>query len=183
MSADWEPGHRSRPEPDDDPGEERPTQPRRGRGPAPTGDGQDALDAGRIAWLIVGALAIAAGTALGWDADALTIVVTPPALVRAALIGLAVAIAMVLLLGALERLGDDGTDDVDGRPAAGADQRDIGRMIRGVRLVFLAVAALAAASGWLLGHPLPLVVALVIAGVDVLETSFLLLVVGLRGGR
>jgi hypothetical protein len=56
-------------------------------------------------------------------------------------------------------------------------------MIRGVRFVFLAVAALAAASGWLLGHPLPLVVALVIAGVDVLETSFLLIVVGLRGRR
>jgi hypothetical protein len=56
-------------------------------------------------------------------------------------------------------------------------------MIRGVRLVFLAVAAFAAASGWLLGHPLPLVVALVIAGVDVLETSFLLIVVGLRTRR
>jgi hypothetical protein len=46
--------------------------------------------------------------------------------------------------------------------------------------VFLAVAAFAAASGWLLGHSLPLVVALVIAGVDVLETSFLLIVVALR---
>jgi len=53
-------------------------------------------------------------------------------------------------------------------------------MIRGVRLVFLAVAALAAGAGWILGHPLPLVVALVIAGVDVLETSFLLLVVNIR---
>ena len=37
-----------------------------------------------------------------------------------------------------------------------------------------------AAAGWLLGHPLPLVVALVIAGVDILETSFLLLVVAFR---
>jgi hypothetical protein len=34
--------------------------------------------------------------------------------------------------------------------------------------------------GWLMGHPLPFIVALVIAGVDVLETSFLLLVVTLR---
>jgi hypothetical protein len=49
--------------------------------------------------------------------------------------------------------------------------------------VFLAVAAFAAAAGWALGHPLPLVVALVIAGVDVLETSFLLLVVNLRSRR
>jgi len=54
-------------------------------------------------------------------------------------------------------------------------------MVRGVRLAFLAVAAFAAAAGWVIGHPLPIVVALVIAGVDVVETSFLLLVVQLRG--
>jgi hypothetical protein len=52
--------------------------------------------------------------------------------------------------------------------------------IRGIRLVFLAVAAFAAGAGWLLAHPLPFIVALVIAGVDILETSFLLLVVTLR---
>jgi hypothetical protein len=56
-------------------------------------------------------------------------------------------------------------------------------MIRGVRLVFLAVAAFAAAAGWLLAHPLPLVVATVIAAIDVIETSFLLLVVTVRGGH
>ena len=50
-----------------------------------------------------------------------------------------------------------------------------------MRYVFLAVAAFAAAAGWLIGHPLPFVVALVIAGVDVLETTFLLLVVAVRG--
>jgi hypothetical protein len=48
-------------------------------------------------------------------------------------------------------------------------------MVRGVRLAFLAVAAFAAATGWILGHPLPLIVGLVIAGIDVVETSFLLL--------
>ena len=53
-------------------------------------------------------------------------------------------------------------------------------MVRGIRLVFLAVAALAAALGWILGHPLPIVIALIIAGVDVIETSFLLLVVRTR---
>ena len=42
------------------------------------------------------------------------------------------------------------------------------------------MAAFAAAAGWILGSPLPLVLALVIAGVDVVETSFLLLVVGMR---
>ena len=54
-------------------------------------------------------------------------------------------------------------------------------MIRGVRLTFLAVADFAAAAGWALAHPLPIVVALIVAGVDVIETSFLLLVVSVRG--
>ena len=49
-------------------------------------------------------------------------------------------------------------------------------MVRGVRLVFLAAASFTAAAGWIIGDPLPLVIALVIAGVDVIETSFLLLV-------
>lgn len=172
MSADWEPGHRDPWRPDDDRGDRRPSP----------GGGSEAPDASRLAWLVVGAVAIAAGTALGWDAAALSAIVTPPALIRAGLVGLSVAIGLVLLLGALNRLGS-GNDEDGGRSGGGAAARDIGRMIRGVRFVFLAVAAFAAASGWLLGHPLPLVVALVIAGVDVLETSFLLIVVGLRGGN
>jgi hypothetical protein len=172
VSADFEPGHR---DPWRPPGDDR--EDGAGRG----ADGGEVPDAGRIAWLVVGALAIAAGTALGWDSDALSAVVTPPPYIRAFLVGLAVAVAIVLLLGALNRIAGDDTDA--GRAQAGETPRDIGALIRGVRLVFLAVAALAAASGWLLGHPLPLVVALVIAGVDVLETSFLLIVVGLRGRR
>ena len=179
MSADWDPGHRGWLDREGDADEDRePRRPDRRRDRGPAGDDRDAPDAGRIAWLITGGLAIAAGTALGWDADALAVVVTPPPLVRAALIGLSVAIAMILLFGALERLGAD--EERWTAPGASPGARDIGRMIRGVRLVFLAVAALAAGGGWLLGHPLPLVVALVIAGVDVLETTFLLVVVGLR---
>jgi hypothetical protein len=57
---------------------------------------------------------------------------------------------------------------------------DVPGMVRGVRLVFLALAAAAAGIGWALGDALPLVVAMVIAGIDVVETSFLLLVVGSR---
>jgi hypothetical protein len=181
VSADWDPGHRGLPEPGLKPDPDVEPDPRRGRG-SPQGDGE-LPDAGRIAWLIVGALAIAGGTALGWDATALASIVTPPPIIRAALVGIAVGVAIVLLVGALNRLAADPDDAVRNR-AGGAGRtgdRDIGSMIRGVRLVFLAVAALAAASGWMLGHPLPLVVALVIAGVDVLETSFLLIVVGLRG--
>jgi hypothetical protein len=133
---------------------------------------------GRLAWLIAGAGAIAAGTALGWDAAALSVVVTPPAPIRAGLVGLSAALGIWLLAAALSRLASDPDGDT---PARSVEPRhDIASMIRGVRLVFLAVAALAAGAGWLLGHPLPLVVALVIAGVDVLETSFLLLVVTIR---
>ena len=55
---------------------------------------------------------------------------------------------------------------------------DVPSLVRGIRLAFLAVAAFAAGAGWLLANPLPLIVALVIAGVDVIETSFLLLVAG-----
>jgi hypothetical protein len=131
---------------------------------------------GRLAWLVAGAGAIAAGTALGWDSAALAAFVTPPAPIRATLVGVSAAVAVWLLVAALARLAGDPAEA--GRPIA--DRRDIGSMIRGVRLVFLAVAALAAGAGWILGHPLPLVVALVIAGVDVLETSFLLLVVNIR---
>jgi len=179
MSIDLEPGHRGLPPPDDPPEPEPPIRGRGGSGGS--GEGGEAPDAGRIAWLLVGGLAIAAGTALGFDSTALSAIVTPPPYIRAALVGLSVAIALVLLLGALSRLA--GADDDLDRAGTGQTPRDIGAMIRGVRFVFLAVAALAAASGWLLGHPLPLVVALVIAGVDVLETSFLLIVVGLRGRR
>ena len=64
--------------------------------------------------------------------------------------------------------------------AASPAERDLSALIRGVRLAFLAVAAFAAAAGWILASALPLVLALVIAGIDVVETSFLLLVVSAR---
>jgi len=56
---------------------------------------------GRLVWLVAGAGAIAAGTALGWDAGALGAVVTPPTAIRAALAGLATAIGIWLLIAAL----------------------------------------------------------------------------------
>jgi hypothetical protein len=111
----------------------------------------------------LGGLAIVAATLVGSNGATLDAIVHPPPLIRAGLVGGSVAIAVILLSRGLARLAG-GTDDV---PC----------LIRGVRLVFLALAAGAAATGWALGDALPLVVALVIAGVDVLETSFLLLVV------
>ena len=73
-------------------------------------------------------------------------------------------LAVVCLARGLARLAA-GTEDVPG-------------LVRGVRWIFLAVAAVAAGAGWVTGNALPLIVALVIAGIDVIETSFLLLVVG-----
>jgi hypothetical protein len=121
--------------------------------------------------LLIGLVALAVGTALGWNGRLVELAVTPPPVLRAALVGASVVAALALFGGALRRLAGDGESPASDWP----------RMVRGIRLAFLGVAALAAAAGWVLGHPLPIVVALVIAGVDVIETSFLLLVVRARG--
>jgi hypothetical protein len=117
--------------------------------------------------LALGALAVVGATIVGWNEGLLDTLVTPPPLLRAALVGGSVTLGIVLLGRSVGRLAEAGEHDV---PA----------LIRAVRLAFLAVAALAAAAGWALGHPLPLIVAAVIAGIDVIETSFLLIVVGRR---
>ena len=115
--------------------------------------------------LVLGVVAVVVGSVLGGTGAVLDAVVTPPIVVRAALVGISTVIAVALLGRAVTALGGGDAPD-----------RDMATMIRGVRLAFLAVAAIAAAAGWLVGHPLLLVVALVIAGVDVVETSFLLIV-------
>jgi hypothetical protein len=118
--------------------------------------------------LAIGLVAMIAATWLGSTAGLLDGFVRPPAIIRAALVGGSVAVAVVLLSRSLTRMAE-GTADIPG-------------LIRGVRLAFLAVAALAAAAGWALANPLPLLVALVIAGVDVVETSFLLILAGTTRG-
>ncbi len=117
------------------------------------------LGAGLV--MLLGAIVVA------WNPGFLESLVRPPPLVRATLVGGSVAIALILLGRALMRI------EASRRPDA---ERDIPMMVRGIRLAFLAVAAFAAATGWMMGEPLPLVVGLVIAGIDVVETSFLLLV-------
>jgi hypothetical protein len=111
----------------------------------------------------LGLLAVVAAMLAGGDGVLIDRLVHPPAIVRAALVGASTAIAVILLSRGLGRLAS-GANDVPG-------------MVRGVRLAFLALAAASAAAGWALGDPLPLVVALVIAGIDIVETSLLLLVV------
>jgi ribose/xylose/arabinose/galactoside ABC-type transport system permease subunit len=125
--------------------------------------------------LLLGVVALAVGTVIGWNEGFINMVVMPPPLVRAALVGGSVVVGIALFAAALRRLAGDG----DGFLADRAP--DWPTMVRGIRLAFLGVAALAAAAGWALGHPLPIVVALVIAGVDVVETSFLVLVARSRG--
>lgn len=137
--------------------------------------GGGGLDRGRLAWLLAGAAALLGGTALGWNGDLLTVIATPPAVVRAALVGVAVVAGLWCLVQAVRRL-----EEGRGLVGAGLSSRDLASLVRGVRFVFLAVAAFSAAAGWLVGHPLPFIVALVIAGVDILETTFLLLVVAIR---
>ena len=120
---------------------------------------------GAVLALALGALAVVGATAVGWNEGMLDALVTPPLLLRAGLVGGSVALGAVLLARSVTRLAE-------------ASERDVPALIRAVRLAFLAVAAFAAAAGWAIGHPLPLIIAAVIAGIDVLETSFLLLVVG-----
>jgi hypothetical protein len=131
--------------------------------------------AGPALALAGGVLALVLGTAMGWDATLVDTIVTPPAPVRAALVAGGVVFSLWAFRRGIARISE-GRDPDTGGPAA---------LIRGVRFMFLGVAGLSAAAGWLLGHPLPLIVALVIAAVDVLETTFLLLVLGTRrgGGR
>jgi hypothetical protein len=127
--------------------------------------------------LALGIAAVLIGTVLGGAGPLLDAVVAPPLIVRAALVGASAVVALALLGRAVTALGGGEAPERemrDGR-AMPAD-RDMPTMIRGVRLAFLAVAAAAASAGWFVGHPLLLVVALVIAGVDIVETTFLLIV-------
>jgi hypothetical protein len=124
--------------------------------------------------LIAGFVAVAVAMATGLIPDLLETIARPIPVVRAILAGGAIVIGARLLLGALRRINTAFERGADA--AVEISHLDLGVMVRGVRLVFLAAAAFAAAGGWILGEPLPLVIALVIAGVDVVETSFLLLV-------
>jgi hypothetical protein len=137
------------------------------------------IDIRAILPLTIGLAGLAIGTAFGWDARLISALVTPPALIRAALVGAGVVAGIWLLRSSIERMRASRAY----RAGPRAGEPDLATMVRGIRLTFLAVAAFSAAVGWLLGHPLPLVLALVIGGVDVLETSFLLLVVTFRPQR
>jgi hypothetical protein len=118
--------------------------------------------------LLLGIGAVVLATLIGRQ-DVMGTILEPPLVGRLLLGAAAVLVGAVLSMRALARFGDS--------------SRDPRGLIRAVRLVFLALAAFAAAAGWFLGSALPIVVALVIAGVDVIETTILLLVVQAKEGE
>ncbi|HEX5240497.1 MAG TPA: hypothetical protein VFW20_05820 [Candidatus Limnocylindrales bacterium] len=122
----------------------------------------------------IGAVVLAAIGAGG--SDVLQSIAAPPAIVRAGLVAFATVAGLALLAAAVRRLEATRSIGPDGE-LSGAT---LAVALRGIRFVFLAVAAFAAAAGWLIAHPLPIVVGLIIAGVDVAETSLLLLVAARR---
>jgi hypothetical protein len=131
--------------------------------------------------LVAGLAAVGVAMATGLVPDLLGVIARPAPILRAILAGGAIVIGGRLLVAAVRRIDASFRRGADAREPGAISDADLGTMVRGVRLVFLAAAAFAAASGWILGEPLPLVIALVIAGVDVVETSFLLLVATKRG--
>lgn len=130
--------------------------------------------------LLAGLAAVAIAMAAGLAPGLLETIARPAPIVRAALAGASIVLGGGLLLSALRRIDSSVRREAGDAGTTRLSDADLGMLVRGVRLVFLAAAAFAAASGWVLGEPLPLIVALVIAGVDVVETSFLLLVASRR---
>jgi hypothetical protein len=128
--------------------------------------------------LLAGVAAVALAMLAGLVPELLALLAGPPPIVRAGLAGAAIVVGGRTLISAVRRI--DGSMRRDPGEPGRIAEADLGTMVRGVRLVFLAAAAFTAAAGWLLADPLPLVIALVIAGVDVVETSFLLLVASRR---
>jgi hypothetical protein len=128
-----------------------------------------------VALAVLGGIAaIVLAMMTGLAPDLLAFAAAPPPIVRAVLAGGAIVVGGRLLLSATRRI--DASIRREREPGGRISDADLGVLVRGVRLVFLAAASFTAAAGWIVAEPLPLVIALVIAGVDVVETSFLLLV-------
>ena len=120
----------------------------------------------QLAVLGLGVAAIVLGTFAG-DSEVLARVLEPPFPLGLVLGVAAGLVGIVAVLRAAARIGE-----------AHDDPREL---IRAVRLIFLAVGCLAAAAGWVIGSPVPIVAGLIIVGIDVVETTFLLLVTAARG--
>ena len=124
--------------------------------------------------LLIGGLAVIVGAAAAGEGGVLETIASPPPVLRAGLVAVMTLVAIGLGRASLARFVAAGA-----APGTLSDADPVA-MLRGIRLAFLSLAVLAAAAGWLLASPLPLVVAGIVAAVDVVETSFLLLVVSVR---
>lgn len=142
-----------------------PTAPGVGAG-SPVPVGTDRRNSGSQALWLVGGIVLVIGATLLGGAGALGPLLEPP-FPAGLLLGVAVAIlGVVVVLRAAARIG----------PA----RNDARELIRAVRLLFVAVGLFAAAAGWIVGSALPIVVGLVIVGIDIIETSFLLIITAAR---
>lgn len=126
--------------------------------------------------LVAGMALLVVGGLIGLNPGALDVALEGPIVVRLALAAAAGLVGVWYLLSAMSRLVG-GTSD----PETGPTRRPFAEMVRGVRYVFLAIASFAVGSAFVLGHPLPLIIGLIVAAVDVIETSFLLIVGGRTG--
>ncbi len=114
--------------------------------------------------MALGVATIAVAMVAGRD-DLLAGLLQPPVPVGWLLGAAAALVGIVLLLRSADQVG------TAAEPA---------ELVRAIRNVFLSVAAFGISAGWFIGSPVPIVAGLVIAGVDVLETTFLLIVTSRR---
>lgn len=132
--------------------------------PAKAPDPRDATRR-QLVLLLLGIGAVVLATVAG-GAGAAGRILEPP-FPGGLLLGAAAAIlGVVALLRGFARI----------RPA----RDDARELIRAVRLLFVAVGCFAAAGGWFFGSPLPIIAGLIIIGIDVIETTFLLLLTAAR---
>lgn len=123
--------------------------------------------------LLAGLAAIGILAAAALAHDLLHVVAAPPLIIRSGLAGFSIVLGGWFALAAIQRMNESAQDDLRDRGEIRA--ADIA-LLRAVRFDFLSAASFTAAGGWLLADPLPLVIALVIACVGVIDTSVLLLV-------
>jgi hypothetical protein len=109
--------------------------------------------------LAVGVVGIALISVSG-RSDVLMTLLAPPMPARLLLGIAAFIVAVLVVLAAADRMRTD---------------KDPRGLIRAIRLMFLAVGLFAMAVGWFIGSPVPVVAGIVITAIDLLETSFLLL--------
>lgn len=117
--------------------------------------------------LVIGVAAVLLAMVAG-RGDLIGAVLTPPLAARILLGLAALVIGVVIVLRASDQLGTS---------------QEARNLIRAVRLIFVAVGAFAAAAGWLFGSPVPIIAGLVVVGIDLVETSFLLLVTAAHRGE